>query len=106
MGDRLTNSLYDAEQKTETSKALDLLDALTRSGELLLSDCQVHVVLASTQCFDQTLMETIIEKNKNPIEQVERSTLIMASVIHGTQVDMLVKEDQLGRVKEFSPSLF
>jgi hypothetical protein len=40
-------------------------------------------VIAATHCFDKSLVDTVIEGNVNPIAKVERSMLIVASVIHG-----------------------
>ncbi len=51
-------------------------------------------------------MNTLIQDNVNPIEKVERSTLIVATTIHGRPAEELVKPEQLERVKQFSPGLF
>lgn len=51
-------------------------------------------------------MDTVIQENINPIEKVERSTLIVAQVIHNTTATELLKDDQIKRVKEFSSNLF
>jgi ubiquitin len=93
--------------RTEKNKAFDLLDALSKSGALPLADCQLHVVLVVTHCFDRLLMETVTRDNVNPIEKVERTQLIMASAVHA-QDDMtaLIRGSQLARVREFNGSLF
>jgi hypothetical protein len=49
------------EQRGELRRALDLVDALTRSGALPLEGASLHVVLAATHAFDKALMETVIE---------------------------------------------
>jgi len=67
--------------KHEKRRAMDLLDALTRSGEVPLFHTQLHIVIASTHCFDQTVMDTVIQKNINPIERLEQSSLIVTSTI-------------------------
>merc|ERR1719210_1476663 len=74
--------LGSSEQKQEKDAAFDLLDALTKSGGLQVEHASLHVVVAATHCFDQTVMDTVVQENTNPIEQVERSTLIMASTVH------------------------
>lgn len=63
------------------NRTFDLLDALTKSGALTVDHAALHVVIAATHCFDKTLMNTVIQDNVNPIEKVERSSLIVASTI-------------------------
>eukprot|EP00012_Vannella_robusta_P013716 CAMPEP_0206209744 /NCGR_PEP_ID=MMETSP0166-20121206/17093_1 /ASSEMBLY_ACC=CAM_ASM_000260 /TAXON_ID=95228 /ORGANISM="Vannella robusta, Strain DIVA3 518/3/11/1/6" /LENGTH=500 /DNA_ID=CAMNT_0053631203 /DNA_START=92 /DNA_END=1594 /DNA_ORIENTATION=+ len=78
--------------KKEKNKTFDLLDALTRSGGLEIDEASLHVVLAS---IDQTLMDTIIKDNINPIEKIERSTLIVASTIQQVPPAQLLTPDHL-----------
>ena len=99
-------TLHAEEQKTERSAAFDLLDALSRSGGLTIDNTDLHVVLVSTHCFDKTLMNTIIQKNTNPIEKMEQSTLIMASVIHGRSAQELANENQHERLHNQAAMLF
>jgi len=94
------------EQKQMRDAAFDLLDALTKSGALPIEHASLHVVVAATQCFDLTVMETVIQQNTNPIERVERSTLIMASTVHQRPPAALVREAQLQRISSVSPALF
>ena len=94
-------------QKTERTKTFDLLDALTRSGVMAVeTGASLHVVLCATHCFDKTLMNSIVQDNINPIEKVERSSLIMASTIHRLPVAQMIKAERLNDVKKFSPMLF
>jgi hypothetical protein len=83
--------LMKEEQKGEMNRAFDLLDALSRSGEIPLEYSELHIVLGVTQCFDETLMNTIIKKNINPISEIEQTTLIMASIIHGKDKAEFIK---------------
>ena len=81
------------EQTASRNAAFDLLDALTRSGGLVIEQgCSFHVIVAGVHRFDQSLMQTIIQKNVNPIVSVERSYLLMASTLQGVSVSELVTE--------------
>jgi hypothetical protein len=72
-------TLGSDEQKTARAAAFDLLDALSRSGALPMEHAALHVVMGAMHSFDESLIETVVQKNINPIEKVERSMLIMAS---------------------------
>lgn len=103
----LTESSLDTDaQGLEKDKCYDLLDALSKSGCLPFGDAQLHVVMASTHCFDKSLMDTLVQANVNPIEKVERSTLIVATTIFGLPASELVRPEQLERVSTYSPKLF
>ncbi|GBG29659.1 Hypothetical Protein FCC1311_058802 [Hondaea fermentalgiana] len=85
---------------------MDLLDALSRSGELPLVQTQLHIVIATTHCFDQSIMCTIIEKNMNPIERVERSSLLVAATITGKSVPDLLAPAHRQRIKDAAPRIY
>ena len=94
-------------QKTEKQKTFDLLDALTRSGVMAFeTGASLHVVLCATHCFDKGIMNTLVQNNINPIEKVERSSLIMASTIHRIPPIEMIKPERLSEVKKWSPMLF
>lgn len=101
----VTNTLHKSTLETEKSAAFDLLDALSRSGALTVEDASLHVVMAATHRFDQTLMDTIVQKNVNPIERVERSALIMAATIHNTPAREVILDAQVRRVSQKFPTL-
>ena len=102
----VSSTLAKDEQREERNRAFDLLDALTRSGVLSVLDASLHVVIAATHCFDKTLTNTVIQDNVNPIEKVERTSLIIASAVHGQKAEDMIKESQLERVRTYSPMLF
>jgi len=60
---------------------MDLVNALTRSGEVPLFHIQLHIVIASTNYFDETVMHTVLHETMNPIEQLEQVSLIVISTI-------------------------
>jgi len=93
------------EQKDEKTKCFDLLDAMSCSGSLPVDCATLHVIVAATHCFDETIINTIIQKNVNPIEKVERSTLIVASTIHDKQPAQMIKAQHLASIQSHSPQL-
>merc|ERR1712151_887559 len=97
-------SIFGAdEQKKEKDSAFDLLDALTKSGALPLEHASLHIVVAATHCFDKSVTETVVQDNCNPIEKVERSTLIMASTLHQLSAAALIQEKELPRLQAVTP---
>merc|ERR1739848_637993 len=84
---------------TETSRAFDLLDAMSRSGSLSIPASELHVVICATHRFEKSVMETVLLDNVNPIEKLELSTLLMASTILNTPVHDLVGGSSLERLE-------
>ena len=78
-------------QTDARGKAFGLLDSLTRSGLLPLT-ADMHVVVASTHSFGETLMDTLVQENVNPIAAVQASSLVVASALHETEPDKLLTE--------------
>jgi hypothetical protein len=102
-----TTRALDAEEQDRGRRvAFDLLDALSRSGSLAIDCAELHVVLAFTHQFDRTLMDTVVQGNVNPIEKVERSSLLVASALHGQPPRQLVKHEQLPRLERYVRTLF
>jgi len=95
-----------SEQEDFKNKAFDLLDALTRSGCIPVADVQLHVMLASTHCFDKSIIDTIIQDNMNPIEKLERSNLIVATTVHGKSIEEMVVPEKFEDVRTYLPILF
>lgn len=61
--------------------------------------------MAAEHSFDQCLMDTVIQRNLNPIERVERTLLITVCTVHGKSVEDLVHPEHLERVLEMHPGL-
>ena len=97
--------LHPNDQDDEKAKCFDLLDALSCSGTLDIDCASLHVVVAATHCFDESIVNTVVQKNINPIEKMERSTLIVASTIHGKEVRRLIKPAHVAPIKNHSPQL-
>lgn len=94
------------QQRAEKLKTFGLLDALTKSGALQIDGATIHVIVASVHMFDENVMDTIVQSNINPIEKLEISGLLLASVVHRAPVEELVKNsDVLDRVRHHFPSL-
>jgi hypothetical protein len=95
-----TANLDREAQGSERSAAFDLIDALTRSGALAIHDTELHVVIASTHCFKRSLMQTLVHDSINPIEKVERSSLIVSSTVHRRSIEELVDSSHHARIVE------
>jgi hypothetical protein len=92
-------TLYSDSQDKERDKAYDLLDALTRSGSLPFDDAELHVVIGLTHCFDQSLMDTVIQRSVNPIEKLEKTSILPASVIQECNPLALIKDEHTNRLE-------
>ena len=100
-------TLLHTATKSEQNKAFDLLDALSRSGTLPIACAELHVVVAITHCFENDVMGTVIQDNVNPIEKVEKSSLLLASTIYGCGIPALMKErSKCDRLAISFPDLF
>ena len=62
-------------------------------------------MVAATHCFDLDLMDTVVKRNMNPIEKVERSMLIMANTIHQASVEEMTTPESYARINSATPQL-
>jgi len=88
-----TSTLYESDVKSESNKAYDLLDAISRSGSLPIAYSDLHVVVCVTHCFEKDIMATVVEDNINPIDRLEMSTLLLGSTIHGEKPMGLIADE-------------
>jgi hypothetical protein len=101
------NSLGSDEILTEKKKVFDLLDAISRSGTLPIDCSELHVFVAVSHCFDNDVMGTVIQDNVNPIQKLERSSLLLASTIYGKPPTTLIgNELNRQRLRGSFPLLF
>ena len=78
--------LEKSEQEANTRKALDLLDSLSRSGSLPLKFAELHAIVGFTHCFSQSMMDTLVLDNVDPVKELSGSTLLLSSIIHHREI--------------------
>ena len=107
-----TATLNGDAQAAERRQAFDLLDALSRSGAQALPAAELHVVVAVTERFEDSVVDTVVQRSLNPIERGERAALVVAAAVHGlsgnegANVAQLVAPQHLARVQASVPDLF
>ena len=94
------------EQQQNKKQALDLLDALTRSGALPVTDASLHVLVTATHVFDRSVLETLVQRDVNPLERLEQSMLIMLQTLHEKPLQNLVSPHFKPALMEHHPYLF
>ena len=87
----VAHSLSAEDTVSEHQKTLGFLDCLTRSGEIAVDNGSLHIFIASTHCFDKTLVNSIVQENKNPIEDVEAASLIMNTLVHNVPHQQILR---------------
>ncbi|KAL3943823.1 MAG: hypothetical protein SGBAC_002116 [Bacillariaceae sp.] len=99
-----STTLLAKDVKSESNKAYDLLDAISRSGSLPVAYSDLHVVVCVTHCFAKDVMATVVEDNVNPIEKLEMSTLLLGSAIHGEKpLELIAEESERVRLQSSFP---
>ena len=71
-----------------------------------MASAALHVVMGATHAFDESLLDTVVCGNVNPIERVERSLLIMATTLHGASATRLLRQEHVERLRGNAPTLF
>ena len=99
-------SMGKEKQGKQKDKAFDLLDSITRSGAIPYVGGQLHVVTVLTHCFDDSLINTLWLESVNPIERVEATGLIAASVIHQVSPSEMVVDSAREKIEKYSRGVF
>ena len=84
-------ALQNDQLKIECNKALDILDWLSKSGALVLDQCSIHVFVGVNHDFQKSLMDSIVQENRNPIAEMHETLVKTAQLCHGKR--LLVKRD-------------
>ena len=71
----------------EKQKAIDLLDLISRSGSLDVSNASLHILFSATHKFEKTLLKTVIRRNVDPLKRLVKSAEIMAAAIHNKELE-------------------
>ena len=99
----VSKGLNGRAQEDERAKSFELLDALSRSGALPFEHACLHVLVAATHCFGHSLLDTVVSRNVNPIEKLERSSLIINMTVQGLASHApLLRDEARERVARFS----
>mmetsp|Transcript_2711 Transcript_2711/g.9870 ORF Transcript_2711/g.9870 Transcript_2711/m.9870 type:complete len:1019 (-) Transcript_2711:1160-4216(-) len=105
VGKPVTTTINEEAAGREKNRAFDLIDSLTRSGALPL-DADLHVVLAATHAFENTLVDTVIQKSENPLSKLERSFLVMGSIVHRQPIaNLIAGSEEADRIEAACPDL-
>eukprot|EP00913_Durusdinium_trenchii_P017267 g16237.t1 len=92
---------YDTEAKLRPSKIKvgEVWQKQEQLGALPLESSSLHVLVAATHCFDETIIDTAIKQNQNPIEKLERSMMIVASTIYQKPARLLLQPGEVERMR-------
>mgnify|MGYP003385721902 CR=1 FL=1 len=88
-------NLLVREQKAEWTRVMDLLDMITKSGALDLDgtgQVAMHVVVSSTCRFEDSLINSIIRGNINPINELDSTLAVIAATIHNTTIAEVTRD--------------
>ena len=72
------NSISKEGEKLLDAQSMDLLDILSRSGTVDLEYTTLHIIQGATHCWDNSIMDTILQQNENPIAPAESSCELLS----------------------------
>lgn len=102
----VTTKIDSTERAADQSQAIRLLTALSKSGTIPFEHSELHTLVPFTQSFDETLINIVVQEDKNPIDAVERSSLVIATTIFNQPAKDLVAQNQVSRLTALFPELF
>ena len=68
--------------KEEKNKVIDLLDSLSRSGNLDLVNTSTHYFFGISNWFDLSLIDTLIVKSENPLTSIELAAELTTNLLN------------------------
>ena len=89
LGPTSEKNIPEDAQREKMQEAFSLLNALTRSGEIPITDAALHIMVVSTHPVAADMIGTVARENRNPIKQAKRDDEILANVIHGRPISEL-----------------
>eukprot|EP01125_Pyxidicula_operculata_P015607 TRINITY_DN5321_c0_g1_i1.p1 TRINITY_DN5321_c0_g1~~TRINITY_DN5321_c0_g1_i1.p1 ORF type:complete len:1033 (-),score=293.27 TRINITY_DN5321_c0_g1_i1:235-3138(-) len=101
-----TSNLAKPEQEKERKIAFDLLDGLTKSGAIPIEYASLHVIIGMSHTFSQSIIDTVIKENRNPVEKIEKSVLLLSSTIKQLPVEEIVNPHESERIRTYSSDIF
>ena len=64
------------------------------------------MVIAATHCFAKSVVDCVVQDSVNPIEKLEKSSLIVASAVHQQSVEQMINPQHLPRLRVTCPQFF
>jgi hypothetical protein len=89
-----------------TIECFDLLDAISCSGSLLINNTTLHIIMGFTHCFHNTLINTVIQDNINPIENIQLLQLIITQNILNKSWKQLINEEYIQQLIKDNNELY
>lgn len=63
-------------------------------------------MIASTHCFEKSVVNAVVQDNANPIEKIERTHLLIDSLVHTVPVKELLRDgSEFQRIAKYSQAL-
>lgn len=50
---------------------------------MAIEPCELHVIMCATHGFRRSVVDSVIQRNLNPLAHLEASAMLLAGVVHG-----------------------